>query len=162
MPRLPDVPFRLVSMDPGGDTGLARFLVQPESFTVEETRVVPHNQESTPVTVLHEWSEVHTDMPLILLYEGFHVRRGRTHTDLSALKVISAVEEWMRMNHFYDQVIRREPVEGKFAVGDDVLERMGIKGRGGLTRHTNDALRHGVAWLARCGYLPVCRAAWPD
>lgn len=162
MPLINEFPFRLVSMDPGGDTGLSMFLIERDTFRQEATDVVGYrpDQDITPLKTLRSWA--HADLPVTFVYEGFHVRPGKSHVDTTALEVIGAVREWHRTSRPYTRLISREPVQGKMAIGDDVLARMGLLRSGGLTRHINDATRHAISWLASCGYRPVCIAAWGD
>ena len=163
MPNIPDVPFRVVSVDPGLDTGLARMLAGPK-LVLEETRVTHYQPLDgvSPLADLREWSRAHTDLPTVLVYEDFHARPGRVKPETTALRVLGGIEEWVRMENPYVKIVRREPVQGKLAVTNEVLERMGMLQRGGITRHANDATRHAVAWLVSVGYLPASRMAWPS
>lgn len=158
-------PFRVVSMDPGGDTGLARFLVGHDVFRLEDTDVVGYRPEQgiTPLKTLRAWAGAYKDdLPVTFVYENFHVRPGKSQADTTALEIIGAVREWHRCEHPYTELVPREPVQGKSVITDDILLRMGLLRSGGLTRHVNDATRHAVSWLAACGYLPVCVAAWGE
>lgn len=160
--KIPDFPFRIFSIDPGKNTGLARSLVTEDFFEVEETRVTLYmpDQERSPVNDLTEWSRTYNDMKYVLLYENFHVRPRRNATDTTALLVIGAIEKWAESQTKLISIIKREPVQGELAITDDILKRMGILGRGGLTRHSNDAIRHAVSWLSSRRHRPVCEMAW--
>lgn len=165
MPNIPEPPFRVVSVDPGLDTGLSLMAVYPESFGLEETQVVHYDPLNgiSPLVVLRRWGRS-KGLPVVLLYENFHVRPGRMKPETTALRVIGGIEEWIRSSPEppYTNVIPREPVQGKLAITNEVLDRMGMLGHGGLTRHVNDAVRHTVAWLVGIGYVPACKAAWPS
>ena len=164
MQRIPDYPFRIISVDPGMNTGLACMCAGVEELVLEETRVTGYSplEGVSPLADLREWNRAHTDLPVVLVYEDFHVRPGRMKPETTALRVLGGIEEMVRTESPYVAVVPREPVQGKLAVTDAVLDRMGMRGRGGLTRHANDAVRHTVAWLASLGYVPACKAAWPS
>lgn len=164
MRRLTRFPFRLVSMDPGGDTGLSLFLIEKDTFWQTDTDVVGYQPENniTPLKTLQEWSKAHTDLPVTFVYENFHVRPGRAQVETSALEIIGAVREWHRVARPYVELVPREPVQGKDPISDEVLQRMGLLKSGGLTRHINDASRHAVSWLTVRGYRPACIAAWGE
>jgi hypothetical protein len=164
MNGIPEPPFRIMSVDPGVETGLALMLAGTSELVLEDTRITRYAplRGISPLADLKEWSGAHRDFPVVLVYEDFHVRPGRMIPDTTPLRVIGGIEEWIRSSSPCEEIIRREPVQGKFTVTDDVLKGMGMLGRGGLTRHVNDAVRHTVAWLVSISYLPACKAAWPS
>lgn len=157
--------YFLHCMDPGGDTGLSLFHVRPDGFDFLAHATVAWRPEQgeTPVNTLHEWLYAYPG-PHHLLYENFHVRNtsSAASTDLTALSVIAAVEETQRKSSAYARVFKQEPVKGKRMATDAVLEALGLHlGHAHRNRHVRDANRHFVTHLAKLGYLPVCRIAFP-
>lgn len=165
MTHIPPEGYFLHAVDPGGDTGMSLFHVQPDRWQLLAHATVrwhPRGGEN-PVDVLVEWLETHPGVHR-LLYEDFHVRNtvGAASTDTTALLVLGAIEKMMLDRRPYEAVFKQEPVEGKKLATDEVLERLGLHmGHAHAQRHVRDANRHAVTHLARQRYLPVCRVAFP-
>lgn len=159
-------PFFLNSMDPGRDTGLSLFLIQPDAYTLMDHRVIRYDPEymSSPTTVLMEWLEMYTTHPHMFVYENFHVRPQEAIPDTTALNVIGAVHEWMMRRPVvpYQQVIKQEPVQGKHMATDEVLVRAGLYvDIDADSRHVRDANRHAVKYLDHIKHRPLHLAGWP-
>lgn len=178
-----DEAFYLTTVDPGGTTGMALWQVTPSSFSVLATSAVTWQPERqiTPLSTLKTWGENHTDLPHVLLYEGFRLRPQKD-PELVSLEVIGAIRYWLstetrlptrpsrltlhRLGNTspafgpYCTVLEKEPVEGKHLTTDDALDRLGLITTGADRNHIHDAHRHAASWLADLSYLPVCRGGW--
>lgn len=156
MANIPRVPFTITAMDPGKDTGLSFFLIEPDRYEVKETNVIRYRTGGVDIlNQLREWKTASGDMPAIFLYENFHVRTSKKSVNTTAIDVIGCVMSWIHDKHPYDKIVSYEPNQAKTNVQDKVLERLGIKESGGITRHSNDGLRHTVSWLLSQRYVPV-------
>lgn len=161
MAKLLPMPFRITAMDPGKDTGLSLMRIDATSFCVEETTVVHHRSKGKELLqVLESWVNRTPKMPSMFLYENFHIRPNQKSVNTTPIEVIGLVNAWITVSKPYSQVVVKEPTSGKYAVQDSVLRRVGILERGGVTRHSNDALRHTVSWLMTQRYVPMCIAAF--
>lgn len=151
-------------MDPGLDTGLSLLHITPDQYRVIDHQVVTYAPDisSSPVMVLKSWKESHSELPHVLVYENFHVRPGKVIPDTTALKVIGGVEHWIMTDHPYQEVVVREPVQGKHMITDRVLTNAGLYvDDNSESRHVRDAHRHAAAYLEKIKHLPFCRNAWP-
>lgn len=159
--------YFLNCMDPGGDTGLSLFHIQPDSFRLLECATVPWDPRNgfTPTATLVQWR---LEYPGVhhFLYEDFHIRNteNAAATDPTALQVIGAVEQVMydRGHTMYEQVFKQEPVAGKRMGTDETLEKLGLHmDHRHSQRHVRDANRHAVTHLVSRRYMPMCRVAFP-
>lgn len=157
-------PFYLSAMDPGGTTGLSLLRISEKNFTVESQKAVKYDPRTgeSPIKTLREWRRRFLAHPHIHVYENFHLRPGRQSTDITAYGLIVALEHWIMDEDPYEVVAPQEPVAAKNLVSDTILDRLDLKAYGPDSRHINDANRHAAAWLARNGYEPLCRTAWPQ
>ena len=163
IPNSGDQAYFLNCVDPGGDTGMSLFHITPRSFKLLDYETIAYNPAAgeMPTSVLTGWR---LDYPGIhhLLYEDFHSRNNSAAKDLTALKVLGAIDQVIYDRDLYDQVHKQEPVEAKHMVSDEILEKLDLHlGHSNYQRHVRDANRHGVAHLARLRYLPVCEVAYP-
>ena len=158
--------YFLNAMDPGGDTGLSLFHVQPDGFRLLEYATVTWRprQGSNPTSTLVAW-RLEYPGDHVLVYEGFHVRntQNAAATDTTPLEVIGALEQVMYdRGGMYAEIVSQEPVAAKGQVTDEQLEKLNLHlGHKHAQRHVRDANRHAVTYLAKCRYLPVCEVAYP-
>lgn len=160
----PNEDYFLTCMDPGGDTGLSLFHVRPDSFEMLEYATVPYAPRNgqLPTTTLIEWRLDHPGAHRFV-YEGFHLRNTKDAAakDLTALSVIGGVEQMLHDRNPYEVVVKQKPDEAKTIATDEKLELLGLHlGHQHHQRHVRDANRHGVTYLVRQRYLPVCRVAY--
>lgn len=156
--------FFLNVMDPGGDTGLSLFSIRKDAFKLVEWATIAYRPRAgdMPTATLIEW---HLNYPGLhyFLYEDFHLRNTEeaASTDLTALRVLGAVEQVLYDRDLYVAVFKQEPVDMRMAT-DEKLEKLGLHmGHQHAQRHVRDANRHAVTFLADGGYLPVCQVAFP-
>lgn len=150
-------------MDPGPDTGLTLLRATEEALRCEATAVARYDQARgfTPLTTIKRWRQEFPDGKHIFVYENFHIRPGAVNVELSALDVIKEVRDWIADEKPYAKVVVYEPVHGKHQIPNEVLERMGLLQKGGITRHANDATRHGVTYLTQLRHRPTSLLAFP-
>lgn len=115
----------------------------------------------TPLDTMKRWHAKFPGHMHVFVYENFHIRPGVVVPDTTAIRVIEATMNWIEEDAPYVKVVAQEPAQGKHQVNDQTLERMGLKQRGGVTRHVNDATRHGVTWLIGQRHRPTARLAFP-
>lgn len=165
-PELAKEGYFLSSVDPGGDSGMSLLFVHPEGFALLDWATVPYNpalreESAMPTAKLIEWTLLCPGRHE-LLYEDFHLRNNSAEKDTTALRVIGSIEQMMYDRQIFDSVHRQEPVEAKYMVTDETLEKLGLNEVDSYGwRHVRDSLRHAVAYLTRRRYLPVCRIAYP-
>lgn len=158
--------YFLSCVDPGGDTGMALLHVQPDRLTLVDWETVPYDPRlregsAMPTAQLVAWT---LDYPgqHKLVFEDFHLRNNGAEKDTTALRVIGSIEQVIYDRDLFAAVHAQEPVEAKHMVPDEVLEKLGLHmDHSHSQRHVRDALRHGVTYLTRLRYLPVCRVAYP-
>lgn len=150
-------------MDPGLDTGLTLLRATEEALRREATDVVRYDPARgfTPLTTIKRWRQEFPDGKHIFVYENFHIRPQVVKPELSALDVIKEVTDWISAEKPYEEVIVYQPVHGKHQIPDEVLTHMGLLQKGGITRHANDATRHGVTRLIQMRHRPTSRLAFP-
>ena len=149
--------------DPGKNTGLSLLRATPDTLERLDSDVVGFEPKKgiTPLNTMKKWRMKYPYVPHVFVYENFHIRPGVIVPDTTAIEVIQASLDWASQNNIYDKVVAQEPVHGKMQVPDEVLKAMGFHLRGGVTRHANDATRHGVAWLIGQRHRPTARLAFP-
>lgn len=161
--------YFLHCLDPGGDSGLALLYIRPKDFDFVDYQTVPydpHGSGDMPTETLTAW-KLNYPGTHRLVFEDFHERNTKALKDTTALKVIGSLDQMIFEyegggKQFYDSVHAQQPVEAKYMVSDDDLEKLGLLLSGHDARHMRDALRHGVKHLAERRYLPVCRIAYPQ
>lgn len=158
--------YFLHCVDPGGDTGMSLFHVQPEKLRLMEYATIPWQPRDghSPIATLVTWRQIHPG-PHVLLYEAFHLRNTEeaASTDTTPLLVIGAIEQMiLDQGSPYEAVFTQKPDAAKHMGTDEKLELLGLHlGHQHSQRHVRDANRHAVTHLAKRGYLPVCRVAFP-
>lgn len=156
--------YFLHCLDPGGDSGLALLYIKRKDFDLVDYRTVPydpHGDQEMPTETLIEW-KLNYPGSHRLVYEDFHVRNTKAQKDTTALKVIGSVDQMLFDRRIYERVHAQQPVEAKDMVTDEDLGKLGLLLGGNEARHMRDALRHGITYLTRARYLPVCRIAYPQ
>ena len=165
-PRLADEGYFHIGVDPGGDTGMSLLHIRPRAFTLLDWATVPYNPmlrdpRAMPTGKLMEWVS-RAPGRYELLYEDFHLRNNSAEKDTTALRVIGAIEQVVYEHNPFASVHCQEPVEAKYMVTDETLEKLGLNEETSHGwRHVRDSLRHVVTYLTRRRYLPVCRVAYP-
>lgn len=165
-PYVAEEGYFLSCVDPGGNTGMGLLHVKPRELHLLDWATIPYDPRSReaasmPTAQLVEWT---LEYPGIhhLLYEDFHVRNNGADKDTTALRVIGTIDQMLYDRSIFSEVYAQEPVEAKFMVSDEVLEKLDLHmAHTHGHRHIRDALRHGVKHLAERRYLPVCRVAYP-
>lgn len=162
-PTMEEGGYFLHCVDPGGDTGMALFYIKKSDFDLVDYRTVPydpHFKRRMPTEDLSGWKRTFPGLHH-LLYEDFHERNTSAQKDTTALKVIGSIEQMIFEDPIYESIHPQEPVEAKHMVSDEDLDKLDLLLEGHDQRHVRDALRHGVTYLTRRRYLPVCRIAYP-
>lgn len=153
----------ITCQDPGKNTGLSLFSATSTALELLDTDVVGFNprQNITPLRTMRRWRAKFPEHKHVFVYENFHIRPGVVVPDTTAIEVIQSSLEWIEEMEPYIRVVAQEPAQGKHQVTNDTLKRMGMLLHGGVTRHANDASRHGVTWLIGQRHRPTARLAFP-
>lgn len=145
----------------------------PHILLYEAFHIRP-GQQATDTTAFDVLSEVRRWMTegqapeALAVLDCLDRLRNRLKGNAEALLVIAG-EEWQVTASLgpgrtpYVEEHSQQPVQAKRLAPDAVLRKLGLycKAHGKDSRHVNDSLRHGVAWLARLPHVPLCKKAWP-
>lgn len=139
---------RILSLDPGGTTGLAVIDFDDESITLVEATQVKGDLRG-----FLQW-QAGFDSPIdVIVCESFTLRPGIHGVNLSPTYIIGALEA---LYQSYD-IVYQEP-KLKPLCDDDRLKKIGI--HQSAMPHANDAIRHGIIYLRNKKHLPTLKSGW--
>lgn len=162
-----DDSYTLISIDPGGDTGIAMFVVRRGNVRLVAEHTYNWERESGKLVedlASFTWAaHIVGHHNVALLIEKFTVTGGGVVPDLTPLKVTGAIEaehsKWKRKHG--DYLRRREfplpeiqwavPAQMR-AISDEMVTLFATRTRDKATRHSKDAGRHGIQFLANWGH----------
>lgn len=130
--------FRLLSIDPGGTTGLCIAY----KHATDTIRVMPWQERITHGGLFELLAA--SDLTDVV-YETFEYRRGtRGNVNLEAKELIGVIKLWQQTNTHVN-VYAQSPMTGKAFYSNDMLKKHGVYLRGRV--HAMDATRHALHWL---------------
>lgn len=143
----------MLSVDPGGTTGLALFEYAQDEYELLWKRQVPNS--------LHGFLDWHWDEGQFLdlqtiVCESFDLRAG-IYPDLSPVYIIGAIEA-LWPNKLID-IIYQKPSQ-KHLCEDPILKKMNLYSPG--RPHANDAVRHGIIYMRNNKNKQVLKEGWGD
>lgn len=165
-------PRGLICIDPGLNTGLSVLTVDgPNDRPVLREHTTIHygtsgagsNRIFEQVDDWYSYFWHKEDRFVDIVLEKFTKRPGVVDPELTAIKVMGVLDLWwfQKGQRMRSKFHERIPVQGKHAVKNDVLRRVGVHLPGHNLRHINDATRHGISLLIDQRHLGTCEAAHP-
>lgn len=143
---------RLLSLDPGGTTGVAY-----SEYSDDGYELLWHKQVSGSLKGFLDfhWDQLEDIWIDKIVCESFTLREGVHGADLSPVYIIGALEALYPTT----EIIYQEP-KLKPLCDDARLKKMGLHtpGRG----HAMDAVRHAVIYLRNKKHIPTLRKGWLD
>lgn len=141
---------RVLSLDPGGTTGVAVIEYDDVSVALLETTQVKGDLRG-----FLQWQKTF-DTPIDqIVCESFTLRPGIHGVNLAPTYVIGALEA---LYQNYD-IIYQEP-KLKPLCDDERLKRFGFYQT--AMQHANDAVRHAIIYLRNNRHVPTLRMGWKD
>jgi hypothetical protein len=143
--------MRILSLDPGGKTGLAII-----DYTDETEAELKHfEQVPNGLAGMIAW---HKDNAKVwawdfIVCENFTLRTSVKFPDLSPVYIIGALEA---LEH-PTELIYQSPSQ-KHLCDDSRLKVLGLHKPG--LGHANDAIRHGIIYLRNNRHMPTLRKGW--
>lgn len=140
--------MKILSLDPGGTTGVAFLSFDETSVELEKVEQVKGGLEGFIAWYLE------LDTPIdIIVCESFTLRPGVHGADLSPTYVIGALEALARGKEIVYQEPKLKPL-----CDDTRLKKMAFFQTG--LRHANDAVRHGIIYLRNKKHMPTLEKGW--
>ena len=142
----------LISLDPGGTTGVAVFYF--DEFSVELVRTLQVKGDLKGFLV---WAES-AQLPEydVIVCEDFVLRPGVHGANIIPAYIIGALQA--KMGHDYPIVLQKP--SQKRLCPDDVLKRMGYYKV--ASPHANDAIRHGIIYLRQMKHKVTLLKGWGE
>ena len=140
----------LISLDPGGTTGVSIIGYDTDSVYLISTEEVGNGLEG----FVHWVSEQDLLQFSEIVCENFTLRTGVYGADISPAYVIGALEAIV---HGKTKVIYQYPYQKKLCT-DERLHKIGVYTKG--KKHANDATRHGIIYLRNKMHLPTLQTGW--
>lgn len=164
--EIPDYPFVVIGVDPGGTTGISVVGVEADKpASIIETRQWPNDYN--PATwqklqsLAHHYRALY-DLPVVLVIEQFDKRPGVIDPDYSAMYINKDIVEYI---HEYP-IVWQIPAAAKNLIKParkgkaDQLKRFGWYQVS--HRHANDASRHVLVYLVeKVKHRPTILKGWP-
>lgn len=165
-------PRGMICIDPGLNTGLSVLTIDgptDKPVLVAHTTIHYGNQGARSIDLykqVDDWYSYYwykEDRFMDIVLEKFTKRPGVVDPELTAIKVMGIMDLWwfQKASRMRSKFHERIPVQGKHAVKNDVLRRVGVHLPGHDLRHINDATRHGISLLIDQAHLGTCEAAFP-
>jgi hypothetical protein len=140
--------MKILSLDPGGTTGVAFISFDDEGIELTKVEQVKGGLEGFIAWYLE------LDTPIdIIVCESFTLRPGVHGAELSPTYVIGALEALARGKAIVYQEPKLKPL-----CDDARLKKMGFYQTG--LRHANDAVRHGIIYLRNKKHMPTLEKGW--
>lgn len=144
----------LLSLDPGGTTGLALFDYDDDDYELMWRKQVPNGLQGF---LNWTWDEAHYLGIDEIVCESFSLREGLHGVDLSPCYVIGALEAlWPTA---VTPITYQAPSQ-KSLCSDDRLAKLQLHLPG--KPHANDACRHGIIYLRNKKHRKVLSDGWGD
>lgn len=144
--------LKILSLDPGGTTGVALTEYSDESVELIWQKQI---QGSLQGFLNFHWDQMlFTEFDLIVC-ESFTLREGVHGADLSPVYIIGALEALYPTTPIIYQEPKLKPL-----CDDTRLKKMGLytPARG----HAMDAVRHAIIYLRNKKHIPTLRKGWLD
>lgn len=143
---------RIISLDPGGTTGVASLY-----YTKDSVKLVSVSQVPGGLDGFLDWAEKNPPTSYdVVVCEGFTLRPGIHGADLTPTYIIGALTALCRNK---TEVVIQKPSQ-KALCDDDRLKIMGMYKSG--QPHSNDAVRHGIIYLRNEKHLPTLKLGWSE
>jgi hypothetical protein len=143
---------RILSLDPGGTTGIANIYYANNAVKLFSVKQVPGGLEG-----FLEWvSEQKLSSFDVVVCEDFSLRTGIHSPDLSPVYIIGALSALCRGKV---ELVLQMPSQ-KSLCDDPRLKSMGMHTPG--QPHGNDAVRHGIIYLRNKRHMPTLKLGWKD
>lgn len=143
--------MRILSLDPGGTTGVAVF----ETDAINPPQLVLAEQVQDGLQGFIAWAKQNSNLDVdLVVCESFTLRIGVKFPDLSPVYIIGALEAI-----FSGEIVYQAPLQ-KPLCDDKRLKLGGIYQVG--KPHANDAIRHGIIYLRNKRHLPTLIKFWPQ
>jgi hypothetical protein len=143
--------MRILSLDPGGKTGLAVI-----DYTDQTEAELKHFEEVPDglhgIINWYKTSEATWSWDFIVC-ENFTLRTSVKFPDLSPVYIIGALEALENPR----EIIYQSPSQ-KHLCDDSRLKTLGLHKPG--LGHANDAIRHGIIYLRNNRHMPTLRKGW--
>lgn len=140
---------KILSLDPGGTTGVAVISYDDNSLELED-----HFQVKGGLQGFIDWfKDVNYDEFVIIVCESFTLRPGVFGADLSPTYVIGALEGMAIGKDIAYQEPKLKPL-----CDDDRLKKLGFHVPG--NQHANDAIRHGIIYLRNKKHRFTLEKGW--
>lgn len=144
----------LLSLDPGGTTGLALFEYDENSYELVWRKQVPNGLQGFLDWTWEEGEDLLIDE---IVCENFSLREGLHGVDLSPCYVIGALEAlWPNA---VTPITYQAPSQ-KSLCGDARLDKLRLHVPG--KPHANDAVRHAIIYLRNKKHKAVLKDGWAD
>lgn len=144
----------MLSLDPGGTTGVAIIEYGHEEFNLIKIWQIPNGLQGF---LDFHWDELEDWEFDHIVCESFDLREGVHGADLTPTYIIGALEA------LYPRAvvptIYQKPSQ-KALCGDDRLRKLGLHTPG--KPHANDAVRHGIIYLRNNKHATILKEGWGD
>ncbi len=142
---------RILSLDPGGTTGVASLYYTPDQLKLVSVSQVPGGLDG-----FLEWARPEMlNSYDIIVCEDFTLRPGIHGADLTPTYIIGALTALTRNG---TGIVLQAPSQ-KSLCDDDRLKVMRMHTPG--QPHGNDAVRHGIIYLRNIRHTPTLLKGWP-
>ena len=144
----------MLSLDPGGTTGVAIIEYGTESYELIKTLQIRNGLQGF---LDFHWDELEDWEFDQIVCESFDLREGVHGVDLSPVYIIGALEALYPTA--VNKIIYQKPSQ-KALCGDDRLRKLGLYESG--RPHANDAVRHGIIYLRNNKHAAILKEGWGD
>lgn len=146
---------QILSFDPGGTTGYAFIVYQPDTDPIMiDSGEIPNGHKG----FIKWWREGGLEMSVgsTVVCESFTLRPGVPGVNLEPCYVMGALESLTRRQ----DVVYQSPTYKAYC-DNDALKRLGMYLVG--KQHARDAVRHAIAYLRTVEkHEPTYRLGWPE
>ena len=143
----------MLSLDPGGTTGVALFAYYPN----DKLTLISHQQIAGGLLGFLDWWQEQSEVISMwdeIVCESFILRPGVHGADITPAYVIGAMQA---LNARTKPVIMQPP-SMKALCTDDVLKKFNMHKKG--KPHANDAIRHGIISLRNRNHKFTLETGW--
>jgi len=144
----------MLSLDPGGTTGVAIIEYGTRSYNLVKTWQIPNGLQGF---LDFHWDELEDWEFDEIICESFDLREGVHGADLSPVYIIGALEA------LYPRALMRityQKPSQKALCGDERLRKLELHTPG--RPHANDAVRHGIIYLRNKKHPKILQEGWGD
>lgn len=141
----------ILSLDPGGTTGVALLEVDDESIAeVVWTKQITGGLKGF---LDFHWDQLENMNIDVIVCESFTLREGIYGADLSPVSIIGALEALYPTTKLVYQEPKLKPL-----CDNERLKKLGIYETG--RQHAMDAVRHAIIYLRNNKHTPTLEAGW--